>query len=427
MDKLNNILTEFLINLGMSPQSADYWNGILMLITLIVMAVILDWLLRISFVPLFKQFVGNTKNKLDDLIVHHKLHSYIIHIIPAYILYRLLPQVFENDAEIWLTIVRKSCLILITVFSALSFSALMNVFNGVMAASPKYRNKPLSGTTQIFKIIAYLCAVLIIISILIDQKLGAVFAGLAAAMTILLLIFKDTILGLVAGVQLSGNDMLMVGDWIEVPKYGADGSVIQVTINTVKVQNWDKTITMIPAYALVSESFLNWRGMSEAGGRRVKRSINIDMRSIGFCTPEELEKLKEIKYMRAYIDETEKNIRAENEQEDREIRYGLRAQTNVGVFRNYLIQYLRHHPHVHKNMTCMVRLLQPTERGLPMELYFFTNTVVWADYERIQADVFDHVIAIMPTFGLKVFQNLSGSDLPSSAGQPWLVGGGLPE
>jgi len=411
MDKLNNIISEYLVNLGMSQHKADLWNGIILLLLLVALAILFDWLLRISFVPLFKRFVGKTKNKLDDLIVHYKLHSYIIHIIPAYILYRILPIVFKNDAEIWVIVVKKSCLILITLFAALSFSALMNVFNGVMASIPKYRNKPLSGTTQIFKIIGYLCAVLIIISILIDQKLGAIFAGLAAAMTILMLIFRDTILGLVAGIQLSGNNMLMVGDWIEVPKYGADGAVIEVTINTVKVQNWDKTITMIPAYALVSESFHNWRGMSESGGRRVKRSINIDMRSIHFCTPDELEKLKEVRYMRRYIEETEKDIRADNEQEDKDVRYGLRAQTNVGVFRNYLIQYLKHHPHVHKEMTCMVRLLQPTERGMPMELYFFTNTVIWAEYERIQSDVFDHVLAIMPMFGLKVFQNLSGSDL----------------
>lgn len=405
-------MIDLLINAGMSPERADYWNGLLSLLVLLVLAVLLDWLLRKSLIPLFKKFVGNTKNKLDDLIVEYKLSDYLIHIVPVYILYRLLPQVLENDGEIWLTAVRKGCLILITIFSALSFSALMNVLNALMEVASKYRNKPLSGTTQIFKIIGYFCATLLIISIVIDQKPGAIFAGLAAAMTILLLVFKDTILGLVAGIQLSGNDMLMLGDWIEMPKYGADGSVIQVTINTVKVQNWDKTITMIPAYALVSESFHNWRGMTEAGGRRVKRSIHIDMRSVHFCTSQQLEKLKKVKYMCDYIEETEEVIALENQQAGEGVHFGLHGQTNIGVFRNYLLHYLKNHPHVHKEMTCMVRLLQPSERGIPMELYFFTNTVVWAAYENIQSDVFDHVLAILPTFGLQVFQNLSGSDLP---------------
>lgn len=411
MNTLNQKITELLVNAGMSNGNALFWNGILLTIGLVIAAFILDWLLRISIIPIFKKFVGRTKNKWDDLVIDYKLINYITHIIPVYIIYQILPSIFETNEEIFLTILQRGALILITYYAVKAFCSLMDIANLIVISMPKYKNKPLTGMFQILKIIAYFCAVIVIISIIINQQVTALFAGLGFMATVLLLIFKDTILGLVAGVQLSGNDMLSVGDWIEMPKYGADGEVIRVTINTVKVQNWDKTITMIPAYAMVSDSFVNWKGMSESGGRRVKRYINIDMRSVHFCDQEALEKFKKVKYLNEYITKTQEKISIVNQKDDESIQYGKLAQTNLGIFRVYLNLYLKNHPHVHHDMIYMVRQLQPTEQGIPLELYFFTDTTAWLEYESIQADVFDHVLSILPTFDLQIYQNISGSDL----------------
>ena len=265
----------------------------------------------------------------------------------------------------------------------------------------------------IFYIAALICGILIV-SILIGKSPAILLTGLGASAAVIMLIFRDSILGFVSGIQLSANDMLKVGDWITVPKYGADGSVIEVSLTTVKVQNWDNTIVTLPPYLLVSDSFQNWRGMQASGGRRVKRSVNLDMTSVKFCTPDMLARYRNIDIIREYIDQTEQRVEEYNAAHG--IRPGERKinglhQTNLGVFRAYLERYLRNEVPVNKGMTLMVRQLQPTETGLPMELYFFTDTVVWVDYERIQSDVFDHVLAVIPEFDLRVFQNPSGSDI----------------
>jgi miniconductance mechanosensitive channel len=236
--------------------------------------------------------------------------------------------------------------------------------------------------------------------------------GLGASAAILMLVFKDSIMGFVSGIQLSANKMLKVGDWIAMPKYNADGTVIEVTLNTVKVRNWDNTIITIPPYALVSDSFQNWRGMQESGGRRVKRSVNIDMNSVKFCTPEMLEKYRKIHLLRDYINITEDVVKKYNEDNsiDNSVLVNGRRQTNLGVFRAYLTQYLKNLPEVNQELTCMVRQLQPTDHGIPVELYFFSAIKEWVIYEGVQADVFDHVLAIIPEFDLSVFQSPSGAD-----------------
>lgn len=231
----------------------------------------------------------------------------------------------------------------------------------------------------------------LILSILIGKDATAIFTGLGASAAVLMLIFKDSILGLVAGVQLSANDMLRPGDWISMPKYGADGDVIEVSLTTVKVRNFDKTITTIPPYALVSDSFQNWRGMRETGGRRIKRSVNIDLTTIHFCTENE----KEVFIKKGWLNESDQPLQI----------------TNLKVFRDYLMTYLQQHPQTHKELMIMVRQLQPTPEGVPLELYCFTNTTVWADYERIQAEIFEHVIAMTAQFGLRLFQRPSGTDI----------------
>ena len=263
------------------------------------------------------------------------------------------------------------------------------------------------------QVVLFSVGVILLISILINESPSTIFTGIGASAAILMLVFKDTILGFVAGIQLSANDMLRVDDWISMPKYGADGTVIEITLNTVKVKNFDNTISTIPPYALISESFQNWRGMRESPGRRIKRSINLDMNSVKFCTPEMLEKYRKISLLAGYIDDTENKLQTYNQtnQIDNTILVNGRRQTNLGVFRAYLQRYLESLPEVNKEMICMVRHLQPTEKGIPMELYFFSSIKDWVIYETIQADVFDHVLAVIPEFDLQIFQELSGSDV----------------
>ena len=275
------------------------------------------------------------------------------------------------------------------------------------------RDRPLKGLLQTLQVSLWSIGIIVVVAELLGKSPFSLLAGLGASAAILMLVFKDSIMGFVSGVQLSANDMLKVGDWITMPKYGADGIVIEVTLNTVKVRNFDNTITTIPPYLLVSDSFQNWRGMRESGGRRVKRSINIDMTSVRFCTPEMLEKYRKIQLLKDYIEQTEAVVEAYNKENgiDNEVLVNGRRQTNLGVFRAYLTAYLKSLPVVNTELNCMVRHLQPTDHGLPVELYFFSTIKDWIPYEGVQADVFDHVLAIIPEFDLRAFQSPSGSDL----------------
>ena len=283
----------------------------------------------------------------------------------------------------------------------------------VYSEREQFKDRPLKGLLQTAQVTIFFIGAIVIVSILINKSPTVLLTGLGASAAILMLVFRDTILGFVSGIQLSANNMLKVGDWISMPKYGADGTVIEVTLNTVKVRNWDNTITTIPPYLLVSDSFQNWQGMRESGGRRVKRSINIDMSSVRFCTPEMLAKYRKIQLLKDYIDKTEKVVELYNKEHhiDNSILVNGRRQTNLGVFRAYLNSYLKSLPTINQELTCMVRQLQPTETGIPLELYFFSAIKDWVPYEEVQADVFDHVLAIIPEFGLRVFQNPSGEDL----------------
>lgn len=254
-----------------------------------------------------------------------------------------------------------------------------------------------------------------IISLLIGKSPTILISGLGAMAAVLMLVFKDPILGLVAGIQLSANNMLKLGDWLEMPKYGADGAVIDIGLTTVKVQNWDNTITSMPTYALVSDSFKNWSGMSASGGRRIKRSLFIDTTSIHFLSEEEQNKLQEANLLSPYINERNSEIKEYNQQINSRSVLNQRQMTNIGTFRIYLTEYLRNHPKVHKNMTMMVRQLAPESQGLPLEIYCFTNTVVWLEYEAIQSDIFDHIFAVIGEFGLRVYQAPTGNDVRSLA------------
>ncbi len=272
---------------------------------------------------------------------------------------------------------------------------------------------PLKGISQSLKIVAAIAVVIFIVSVLIGQSPVILLSGLGAMTAVLMLIFKDPILGLVAGIQLSANHMLSIGDWLEMPKYNADGAVIDIGLTTVKVRNWDNTVTTIPTYALISDSFKNWRAMSESGGRRIKRAIHIDVNSIKFITEKEMQRLTKSRLLSRYIMEKSREVEAYNQSRSEDLSSALngRRLTNIGTFRAYLEVYLRNHPHIHRNMTLLVRQLAPATTGVPIEIYAFTTTVVWAEYERIQSDLFDHIFAVVSEFELRVFQEPSGYDM----------------
>ncbi|EYS94678.1 mechanosensitive ion channel family protein [Bartonella bacilliformis] len=310
------------------------------------------------------------------------------------------------------TIIRNVSNAFIIFIVVLTISALFNVINTLYEQQPAARLKPIKSYIQIAKIALFAVATVLMLATLIDRSPLILFSGLGAMAAVLLLIFQDTLLSLVAGIQISFTDMVRVGDWIEIPNLGADGDVIEIALHTVKVQNFDKTITTVPIRKLVTDPFKNWRGMQESGGRRIKRSLFIDQSSIRFHTAEEQAYLAQFNLLENYFAKKIPEIKKWNTQlsKNPNVPANTRRLTNIGTFRAYILSYLREHPHIKKNMTLMTRQLPPTPDGLPLEIYCFTNTVIWAEYEQIQADIFDHLYSILPDFGLKIFQNPSGYD-----------------
>lgn len=414
MSELQQWINSYLIKWGLVRDSANIWDNLIVLLLVIAVTVGIDYTCRYIFLGLFKRFAKRTRNQWDDLIVERKIINKLMHLIPAILVYIMLPLALpRTEMPTLLGILQMVCSIYIVAVILRFINAALNLLLEIYNRKEVFKNKPLKGFVQIIQVLVFFVGFIIIISILIGKSPATLFAGLGASAAILMLVFKDTILGFVAGIQLSANDMLRPGDWITMTKYGADGTVIEVTLNSIKVRNFDNTITMIPPYALVSDSFQNWRGMQESGGRRIKRSINIDMNSIRFCTPEMLDKFRKISLLTEYIDTKQQELERYNKEHniDGSIKVNGRRQTNLGVFRAYLVNYLKSNPDVNKDLTCMVRQLQPTEKGIPMELYFFAATTVWIPYEGIQSDVFDHILAVLPEFDLQVFQEVSGSDL----------------
>lgn len=414
MNKIQEWTYDFLVRVGLISDTSSYLDNIVILLLIIAVTVGIDYTCRYIFLGMFKRLARNTKNKLDDLIVERKIINKMMHIIPAILIYILLPFAFSGEeSPRVLAMLQRFCMIYIISVSLRFINSSLNLLNDIYSKKEAFKDKPLKGFVQVLQVTVFFIGIILIISILINKSPVSLLAGLGASAAILMLVFKDTILGFVAGIQLSANDMLRAGDWITMNKYGADGTVIEVTLNAVKVRNFDNTITTIPPYALVSDAFQNWRGMSESPGRRIKRSVNIDMNSVCFCTPDMLEKFRKISLITDYIEGKEQELHEYNVEHhiDGSIWVNGRRQTNLGVFRAYLVRYLRSLPDVSKELTCMVRHLQPTETGIPIELYCFSSNKAWVEYEGIQADIFDHILAVIPEFGLSVFQNVSGADL----------------
>ena len=399
--------------LGFSVETADVWDRWVVLGFIVAIAFVSDFVCRQLLLRVVKRIVARTKATWDDILFEDRVLRRLCHIVPPVLIYFLLPLAFPPESGM-VAFVLKLLLIYVIAVVLRFVNAFLKALHDVADQKEELQGKPLKGLMQTGQVIAFFVCIILIISILIDKSPARLLAGLGASAAILMLVFKDSIMGLVSGIQLTANDMLHVGDWISMSKYGVNGRVTEVTLNTVKVRNWDNTIVTVPPYLLISDSFQNWRPMQDSGGRRVMRSVNIDMNSVRFCTPEMLDRFRKIRLLKDYIDETERLIAESNEQagveNDPEPVNGLH-QTNLGVFRAYLERYLRSLAGINQEMMLMVRQLQPTEKGLPVELYFFSKVTEWTVYEKVQADVFDHVLAVIPEFGLRVFQNPAGSDV----------------
>lgn len=412
MELLNNI-DKLLIDWGVSPQTADWMDQFIAFALVLVIAFAADMICRKILLKAIARLVQKTKATWDDIMFDRNVMVHLSRMVAPVVIYLFIPIAFAQTDSVTLSFIRRLCYIYIISSFLLFVNSFLKAAYTVYSEKESMRDRPLKGLLQTLQVSLWSIGLIVVVAELLGKSPLSLLAGLGASAAVLMLVFKDSIMGFVSGVQLSANDMLKVGDWIAMPKYGADGTVIEVTLNTVKVRNWDNTITTIPPYLLVSDSFQNWRGMRESGGRRVKRSINIDMTSVRFCTPQMLEKYRKIDLLKDYIDQTEAEVRAYNEQNgiDNAVLVNGRRQTNLGVFRAYLTAYLKSLPVVNKDLNCMVRHLQPTDHGLPVELYFFSTIKDWIPYEGVQADVFDHVLAIIPEFDLRVFQSPSGADL----------------
>lgn len=381
-------------------------------ITAIIVHVILHWVVLRAFEKranassrLWLQII--TQNKLFHRLAF-TLQGIIVNIQAA-----LWLQKGSEAAEILVTCAQ----LWIMMYALLSLFSLLDVILNLSQKFPAASQLPLKGIFQGIKLISAIVVGILMISLLIGQSPAILISGLGAMAAVLMLVFKDPILGLVAGIQLSANDMLKLGDWLEMPKYGADGAVIDIGLTTVKVRNWDNTITTIPTWSLVSDSFKNWSGMSASGGRRIKRSISIDATSIHFLDEDERQRLHKAHLLKPYLTTRHQEIDQWNQQLDApESVLNHRRMTNIGTFRAYLNEYLRHHPRIRKDMTLMVRQLAPDDHGLPIEIYAFTNTVVWLEYESIQADIFDHIFAVIEEFGLRIHQSPTGNDIRALSG-----------
>lgn len=407
-------IKNILINWGVGETYANYINIAFGIIIILILAYLSDFISRKIILSAISRIIKKTTTNWDDILLEKKVFNRLSHLAPALVLHYFINYVL-GDYEKLTDFLQGMINIYMIIISLLVINSILLSFHKIYKTLPVAKNRPIKGYIQVVQIVFYSIAIILIISILRGKPATGLLASLGAMAAVLILVFKDTILGFVASIQLSANKMVQIGDWISMPTHNADGTVTEITLNTVKVQNWDRTISTIPTYALVSESFGNWRGMEESGGRRIKRHISIDMRSVKFCTPDMLKRFKKIASMREYIENKEKEIKNYNEENniDDSIVVNGRRMTNLGIFRKYLETYLRNQPMIHNDMTFLVRHLQPSEKGIPLEIYVFSKDQRWAYYESIQADIFDHILAIIPEFDLRVFQNPSGEDFKS--------------
>lgn len=404
-------------SLGIAPEYTQLAKMFILFAVMIVVALLLwqigQWIIK----RFFSRLVRRTATKWDDALEERGVFRKIGHIIPAVVISVLAPIVF-TDYPGAVPIIDKLMdifVLLVIIRVVVSVTTGTGLF---LSRSPKFKDKPIASFAQLANLLFWFTGIILILSIILGQNPIYMFSALGAVSAVLLLIFKDTILGFTASIQLTINDMVRIGDWVSMPKYGADGDVVEINLTTVKVINWDKTITTVPTYAFVSDSFVNWRGMQESGGRRIKRSISLKMSRVKFCSDEDLERFSKIQRVRKHIADRKEVIAEYNKQNAVDTESSIvngRRMTNLGIFRAYVLQYLRDNPNLNHNMTCMVRQLQPTELGVALEIYCFTASVQWLIYEDVQSDIFDHILAAVPHFDLEVFENPAGSDFGGTA------------
>jgi len=398
-------LKDWLINIGITENISLYVSLIIDIVLLFIVCYVVYLITKKVIVKIVSAFVKKTKSDWDDILLKEKVFNSVSHLAPVIILRIFVPLVFSDFPTIVPVLIKATDIYFIFVIVR-TINLFFNSLEIVLKRTPALSDKPMHSYFQLLKIIVYLLGIILVISVFINKSPIYLISAFGAMSAVLLFVFKDTILGFLASIQLSANDMLRVGDWITMSKYGADGNVLKITLNSVKIQNFDKTIITVPTYALISDSFQNWRGMSESGGRRIKRALNIKINDIKFCTKGMLDKYKKIGLVEDYVNEKIEEIEEHNKK-IKDIKAQLineRKLTNVGIFRKYIEVYLKYNENIKKDFTLMVRQLPPTETGLPLEIYVFTKTVDWLEYENIQADIFDHIIAAAKEFDLEVFE-----------------------
>ena len=401
-----------LSNFGVSDEMAQFLKMVILVAIAILIAFILLKISQFIINKFIARVVRRTSAQWDDVLLNEGVFRKLGYIVPALYITKALPFVFSDYPD-WVPAIETLTSAYIALVVIRIISSFISASNTYFSSSERYKDKPIASFTQLAKILVWLIGIIFVLSILIDRNPIALFGAMGAISAVLLLIFKDTILGFIASIQLTINDMVRIGDWVSIPKYGADGDVIAIYLTTIKVKNWDKTISTVPTYSFVSDSFKNWRGMQESGGRRIKRAISFKISSIKFVDDGMVERFSKIELARPHIEKRSAEIRAYNEQKDVDTKASLvngRRMTNIGIFRAYILNVLRHNPNINQDMTCMVRQLEPSVSGVPLEVYCFSRIKSWIEYEGIQSDIFDHILATARHFDLEVFENPASSD-----------------
>ncbi len=404
-NNIAHLLYDYLIEAGITESIARYLNLTGLLLAMLILVGILGFVVKKVIRRFSVIFARRTKTNLDDIAITNKLPRLLAYILPLLLAIKLVPFVFIDFPYLSVMALKSGNIIGIILVLSIAKSILRSLHD-YLKTQPRFSDKPIDSYIQVFMIIGWILATMTIFAIITDTTVWKFVTALGAASAVLLLLFKDSILGLVASIQVSMNDMVRIGDWITFDKYGADGDLIEINLATVKIQNFDKTITTIPTYALITDSFKNWRGMQESGGRRIKRALIIKQKNIKFLTPSEVDKLKEIQLIRDYLNLRNEKIANYNQENniDKSLLVNGRNLTNIGVFRKYIESYLSNHSALNKNMTMMTRQLAPTPQGIPIEVYVFSSDKRWKNYEYIMSDIFDHLLAAVTYFDLEVYE-----------------------
>ena len=382
-------------------------NSLSILGILAVLSLVAFWITEKIIIKLLTKMLQKTSTQMDDILIKRNVFKRLTYVVPALIFYN-----FAYAAPQFTIMIQRASLTLMAISGLMVINSFLNALNDIYKKTKYHERLDINSYLQITKLIINILGSVVIVGIIINKDTTLLLSGLGAMTAVVMLIFKDTILSLVASVQISSNDLFKVGDWVEAPQFGADGDVVDIGLHTVKIQNWDKTISVIPTHKLIDSTFKNWRGMSESGGRRIKRSLFIDINSISLCSSETLEKYKKFELISEYIDRKQKEVSEHNQTNniDTSELINGRSLTNIGTFRAYIEAYLKNNSLIHKEMTFLIRQLDPTEKGLPMQIYVFSNDIDWVRYEGIQSSIFDHLLAVVPEFGLRIFQNPTGKD-----------------